>query len=126
MRARSGHIIFSKKTKYRDLAPVYTDLFMKFLQETGQEGEEDEYTNMLVRTNLLDLEENRKPEGYNRMGSMRLIFPIKKGGTEFYVYRHQKSTEVVRITESISRFLKAKDLDHKVEWDRLLLYEGKK
>jgi len=125
MRAKSGHIIFTKGTKYKDLAPVYRELFMKFLEDTGQMPDEEETSNMLVRTNLMDLEENRKPEGYNRYGDMRLIFPMTRD-MQFYVYSSAKSTNVVKVTEKLSKYLQKKGLKHSVEWDRMILDMYKK
>ena len=76
MKVRSGHIQFEKGVKYKDLLPVYKELYMKFLRETGQLPEEEEVTNMLIKENMIDLEKGKKPEGYNRQGRMRMIFPI--------------------------------------------------
>ena len=127
MRARSGHIIFKKGTKYKDLAPIYKELFMKFLKDTDQVPDEDEITNMMVRTNLMDLERNRKPEGYNRYGNMRMIFPIDSK-MQFYLYSQVKSTQVVKVTESLSKYLQKKGLKHSIEWDQMILddYKEKK
>lgn len=119
MRARTGHIVFPKKMKYRDLVPVYSDLYMKFLKETDQLEEEEERNFMLVRLNLMDLEENRKPEGHNRNCRTKLMFPLTEGNIELYVKSNSKSSEVIKVTESISKFLTDKGYNHKVEWDRL-------
>ncbi|UCD92933.1 MAG: hypothetical protein JSV43_03180 [Methanobacteriota archaeon] len=125
MQARSGHIRFDKKVKYSDLLPIYRDIFERFLVETGQIPEEEpEYTEVLLEQNLIDLRNNRKPEGYNRSGSMRMIFPICEG-VEFYLYGRGKDTEVPRITELISKLLKKEGLKHSVEWDKMLLYKKK-
>lgn len=126
MRARSGHIKFDKKVKYSDLLPIYREIYQRFLEETGQIPEEDpEYAEVLIEENLLDLRHNRKPEGYNRSGNMRMIFPISED-VEFYIYGRGPSTEVSRVTELVSKMLKKEGLKHKVEWDKLLLYQKKK
>ena len=119
MRSKTGHIIFPKKMKYKDLVPIYEDLYMKFLKETGQLDEEDERNHMLVRLNLLDLEKNRKPEGHNRNCRTKMVFPITKGQVEFYIKGNSRSSEITKVTESLSKFLNDNDYDHKVEWDRL-------
>lgn len=126
MRARSGHIRFDKKVNYSDILPVYREIFERFLEETDQVPEEEpEYSEILIEQNLLDLRSNRKPEGYNRSGSMRMIFPISND-VEFYLYGRGADSDVPRVTELISKILKKEGLEHKVEWDQMLLYEMKK
>lgn len=123
MKARSGHIILNKKTQYKDMSSFFEDFYKTFLRESNQISEDPEYTNMLLQTNMMDISKNRKPEGYNRSGSMRMIFPIKEKGVEFYIYRPVyrlgKNTEVVRVTESLSGYLRNKGVTHDVEWDKL-------
>ena len=128
MKAWSGHIILDRGLQYKDLVPVYESMYEKFLDETHQRhDEEPEYDKMLLRTNMMDLERNRKPEGYNRLGKMRMVFPRKEAGPiEFYVYRQGRSTEVTKVTESISDFLRQKGVKHSVEWDSMLLLKTKK
>jgi hypothetical protein len=119
MRSKTGHIIFPKKMKYKDLVPIYKDLYMKFLRETNQMEEEEERNYMLVRLNMLDLEKNRKPEGHNRNCRTKMVFPLIDTNIQFYIKGNTRSSEVTKVTESLSRFLNDKDIDHKVEWDRL-------
>jgi len=132
MKVRSGHIRFEKGVKYKDLLPIYKELYLKFLKETGQIPEEEEITKMLVHENLLDLEKGKKPEGYNRQGRMRMIFPIMEKtdkDIEMYIYGHYhsaKSLEVARVTESMSRFLKNKGFENDVDWDKMLIHKYKK
>lgn len=128
MKAWSGHIILDKSLQYKDLVPVYESLYEKFLNETGQKHQEEpEYDKMLLRTNMMDLERNRKPEGYNRLGKMRMVFPRKEAGpVEFYLYRQGRSTEVTKVTENLSDFLRAKGIKHTVEWDSMLLLKARK
>ncbi len=123
MRSKTGHIIFPKKMKYIDLVPIYKDLYMRFLIETGQLDEEEERNQMFVRLNLMDLEKNRKPEGHNRNCRTKMVFPITEGNIQFYIKGKAKSSEVTKVTESISKFLIDNDIDHKVEWDRLTNFE---
>lgn len=126
MRARSGHIIFSKGVQYKRLAPIYEDLYMKFLKETDQVPDEDEVVSMMVRSNMVDLENNRKPEGFNRPGEVRMIFPMDDKNVSFYIYTPQKCTKVVKVTEKLSRFLQSNGLRHKVEWDKMVIDEYKR
>ncbi|MBA3044715.1 MAG: hypothetical protein KKH41_00585 [Candidatus Thermoplasmatota archaeon] len=132
MKVRSGHIIFEKGVKYSDLLPIYKEMFVKFLRETGQLPEEEDIMTMMITENIMDLEKNKKPEGYNRQGRMRMIFPIMEKSSlpiEFYIYGHYhsaKSLEVARVTESMSQYLKNKGFDNEVDWDNMLIHKYKK
>lgn len=125
MRARSGHVQFDKKVRWKQLVPAFRPLFLKFLEETQQLPEDMESVDVLIEENLRDLRNNRKPEGYNRDGAMRLIFPISDK-VEFYVYGRGKVLEVARVTEQLSRVLQKYRLKHTIEWDRLLFLADKK
>jgi hypothetical protein len=126
MIVRSGHILFPKKTQFKDLGKVFPDMLRLFLKESGQMPEDEALFRILVRTNMADLQNNRKPEGFNRDSKMRLIFPlVKTGDVGFYLYRSSRSEEVARLTEMLSSFLRSKGLPHKVEWDKMVLYHYK-
>lgn len=126
MDVRSGHIVFEKATRYIDLLPVYEEVFKRFLEETNQVPEaEPEFLDVLIEENMVDLRSNRKPEGYNRSGYMRLIFPLSNR-VECYVYGRTKSREIARVTELLSGMFKKSGLDNSIEWDRMLLYLTKK
>ena len=126
MIVRSGHIAFPKRIRYKDLVKVFPELLRLFLKESGQMPEDEALFRILVRTNVADLQINRKPEGFNRDNKLRLIFPLKKtGDVSFYLYRSTRSEEVARLTEILSGFLRSKGLPHKVEWDKMLLYQYK-
>lgn len=125
MRARSGHIKFDKKVRWKNLVPAFKPMFLKFLEETQQLPEDMESVEVLVEENLRDLRLNRKPEGYNREGAMRMVFPISND-VEFYIYGRGKTVEVARVTEQVSRVLQKYRLKHTIEWDKLLLFADKK
>ena len=125
MRARSGHIRFDKKVHWKNLLPAFKPMFLKFLEETQQMPEDMENVDVLVEENLRDLRLNRKPEGYNREGLMRMVFPIS-ADVEFYIYGRGKTVEVARVTEQVSRVLQKYRLKHTIEWDRLRLFADKK
>lgn len=125
MRARSGHVKFDKKVKWKNLVPAFRPLLLKFLEETQQLPEDSESVGVLVEENLRDLRSNRKPEGYNRDGIMRMIFPISDR-VEFYIYGRGKTIEVARVTEQLSRVLQKYRLKHTIEWDQLKLFADKK
>src|SRR2546430_15579731 len=123
--ARSRHVKFDKKVKWKNLVTSFRPLFLKFLEETQQLPEDMESVGVLIEENLRDLRSNRKPEGFNREGAMRMIFPISNQ-VEFYVYGRGKVLEVARVTEALSRILQKYRLKHTIEWDRLKLLADKK
>src|SRR5205809_276547 len=125
MRSRSGHIEFDKKVRWKNLIPAFRPLFLKFLEETQQMPEDVDNVDVLIEENLRDLRNNRKPEGYNREGAMRMIFPISNK-VEFYVYGRGKTIEVAHVTEQLSRVLQKYRLKHTIAWDRLKLLADKK
>ena len=129
MKVRSAHIKFEKNVKYKDLAPIFKEMYTRFLDKSGQMPEEEEVLDMLVFENMLDLERNRKPEGFNRQGKMRMIFPILQNGVEFYVYKHynaSKTNDVVKVAESLSSYLNQKGFKHQVDWDQMEVHKMRK
>ncbi|OGS51330.1 MAG: hypothetical protein A3K65_02955 [Euryarchaeota archaeon RBG_16_68_12] len=125
MRVHSGHIRLDRSVTWKKLVPAFRPLFLKFLEESGQMPVDPEILAVLIEENLRDLKQDRKPEGFNREGSMRMIFPISKN-VEFYVYSKTKTTEVTRVAEQLSRVLQKYRLKHTVEWDKLLVFAEKK
>lgn len=125
MAPRSGHVKFKKGTKWKDLKKAFPGLFELFLDETGQRNDDELFDSMLLKQNMACLERNQKPEGYNRNNRVRMIFPITDRTVEFYVYRSTGADDIVRITNRLSEFLTENKMDHKVEWDKMLLYELK-
>lgn len=124
MKAETGHIIFKEKFKYKDLEDVFDDVMKAFLEETDQKPEDDEILQMFLRINMMDIEKNRKPEGYNRRGRMKMVFPLWKTKKEFYIRADSKTTEVVRVAERLSKILKKGGIPHTVEWDKLQPAQG--
>ncbi|HEX9908811.1 MAG TPA: hypothetical protein VGB78_10175 [Thermoplasmata archaeon] len=119
MKAQSGHIIFRDKFRYKDLEDVFEEILRVFLEDTDQVPDEAEILQMFIRINMMDIEKNRKPEGYNRRGRMRLVFPLTKGKKQFYVRADSKTAEIVKVAERLSRLLKKGGISHTVEWDKL-------
>ncbi len=124
MRARSGHIVLGPKVGFRDLEPIFRDLFALFLEESEQTRDDPEFFEIILEENLRDLRNDRKPEGFNRDGTMRLIFPLSER-KEFYLYSNSRSVEVPRVTQALSQLLQQNKIRHEVEWDGLLRDEGK-
>ena len=125
MAPRSGHIKFKKGTKWKDLVDPFPGLFELFLDETSQRNDDELFDQMLLKQNLACLERSQKPEGYNRNNRVRMIFPIVDRSVEFYVYQSAGADDIVRITNRLSEYLNEQKLEHKVEWDKMLLFELK-
>jgi hypothetical protein len=126
MKVRSGHLVFDRKVTFKQLLPVFRPMFLKFLEETQQIPEDPESLEVLLEENLRDLRRNRKPEGYNREGTMRLVFPITAKRIEMFVYSKTRTTDVPRVVEVMSRMLQKAKVKHAIEWDKLTLYQEKK
>jgi len=102
MNSMNVHFVFKGKFAYKDLMPVFPKILDIILEENEhfqEEGDEDQ-RNMFLEMNMSDLRQNKKPEGYNRKGNYRLIFPID--AKEFYISAHGvKSSEARRTAEKI-------------------------
>ena len=117
MKATSGHLVLDPKVSYHDLVDVFPEILLMFLEETDQMPEDDDVLQMFLYLNEQALQKGRKPEGYNRKGRMRLVFPMNRH--EFYVKSNIASSEVVRVTEKIDKMLSKAGVKHSVEWDAL-------
>ncbi|OPY31032.1 MAG: hypothetical protein A4E32_02014 [Methanomassiliicoccales archaeon PtaU1.Bin124] len=121
MKASSGHFVLKDNIEYRDMAKVFPEVLTTFLEETEQVPEDEDVMKMFIYLNMTELEKNSKPEGYNRKGRMRLVFPMTR--KEFYIRGSSKSGEVVRLTEKISKILTKAGIKHDVEWNALSIIE---
>lgn len=119
MKAQTGHIVFKGQFKYRNLSKCFQEVLTAFLEETDQMPDEEDIMQMFIRLNMMDISKNRKPEGYNRRGRMRLVFPLIEGRKEMYVRADVKTTQVVRVTERLSKILKKAGVSHSVQYDQL-------
>lgn len=124
MRYWNGHIIL-EGVEWKDLKDVWGDMLRFFFKETRQFMEEPEMAEVIIRENMIDISHNRKPEGFNRDGRMKIVIPLTNK-REFFVYREAYSDEVRVVTEKISKFLGEKGIKHRVEWNDMLLYKIKK
>ncbi|MDR3205668.1 MAG: hypothetical protein LBT41_00995 [Candidatus Methanoplasma sp.] len=97
MKIFSVHFVLKGKSDYKDLAPVFPSMLAALLEEIGQMPEEEEIFQMFVEMNVFDLERNHKPEGYNRKGKMRLIFPTDR--KEFYLKAYNKATDLTKMRD---------------------------
>jgi hypothetical protein len=119
MKAESGHIVFKGRFRWRSLGGCFEELLRTFLVETDQVPDEEEIFQMFLRLNMMDIEKSRKPEGFNRRGRLRMVFPNTPSRKEFYIRTDTKTAEVVRVTEKLSRVLKKAGVPHTIEWDKL-------
>ena len=113
MKVYSTHFILKGKSDYKDLAPVFPDILKLFLEEIGQMPDEEEILQMFIELNMIDLELNRKPEGYNRKGKFRMVFPMDR--KEFYIKTYNKSNDMGRIVEGIKGLLDSGGIDYDVK-----------
>ena len=112
MKVFSTHFVLKGKSSYKDLAPVFPDILKMFLEEIDQMPEEEEILQMFIELNMIDLERDRKPEGYNRKGKIRLVFPTD--AKEFYIKTYSKSTDMSKIADNISPMLTAAGIKFEV------------
>jgi len=125
MKIWNSHIIMEKGTEWKDLEDLWEDVLRLFFQHSRQFSDEPEVIDVIIEENLVDLKHNRKPEGFNRDGKMRIVVPLTNR-CEFYIYRGVYSDEIRVVTEKISSFLARNGIRHRVEWNDMLLYEMKK
>lgn len=124
MKIWNSHIII-EGAEWKDLEKVWGDMLQLFFQYSRQFVDEPEMRELIIEENLVDLKHNRKPEGFNREGKMRIVVPLSNK-REFFIYRGVYSDDVRVVTEKISSFLARNGIKHKVEWNDMLLYEMKK
>ena len=115
MKASSYHFIFAPGTRYSDLKTVFPDILKIVLAENDhfQSDEEEEQREMFIQLNMADLEMDRKPEGYNRKGKYRLIFPLDR--MEFYIRTFTaKPAEIKKVAEKISEMLSTANVKYEI------------
>lgn len=116
-------IRFDEDIEYEDLAPIFTELYTFFMEITDQYPEDDDegYMEMLIRQNLKDLKNNKKPIGHNREARYRMIFPLEREDVEFFLYPRipEDESEIEDITAEVSEFLDDKGLEHEIIWDQM-------
>lgn len=115
MKVYSTHFVLKGKSDYKDLAPVFPDILKVLLEEIDQVPEEEEILQMFIELNMIDLERNRKPEGYNRKGKIRLVFPLDR--KEFYLKSYNKATDLTKITAKISEYLDSAKVKYEILHD---------
>ncbi len=117
MKATSGHFIFEENFQYKDLEGVFPEILKMFLEETDQMPDDEDVLQMFIFINQQALQKNEKPEGYNRKGRMRMVFPI--GSKQFYLKSNTAGSEVVRLSEKVSKMLTKDGIKHTLQWNAL-------
>lgn len=116
-------IRLDEEFEYKDLAPVFPELYNLFMEVADQDSEEEgeEYKQMLIRQNLKDLKNNKKPPGHNKEARYRMIFPLDRDKVEFFLYPRiaEEESEIEEITAEISNFLKENGFEHEIIWDEM-------
>ena len=112
-KSHSYHFIFKDGTEYEDLIPAFPDILGISLKENdhfqGNEASDEENREMFELLNIQDLRENRKPEGYNRKGKYRLMFPMDR--VEIYIKSTvAKPADIKRVAEKVKEILSASGL----------------
>jgi len=64
MKNWSGHIIFPDDFQWKYLEKSYKGLMELFFEETGELEEEPDHRDVIIYINMVDIKNNRKPEGY--------------------------------------------------------------
>lgn len=127
---RNSLIRFDEDVEFKDLAPVFPELYRMFMNVADQYPEDsgEEYMEMLIDQNLKDLKKNEKPTGHNREARYRMIFPRERDRVEFYLYPRiaEEESEIEDITAEISRFLESNGLEHEIIWDEMNYLKKKK
>lgn len=103
MKISSVHFILRGESDYKDLAPIFSEILRIFLENIDQMPEDDDIFHMFIELNIVDLKMNRKPEGYNRKGKARLVFPMDR--KEFYIKTYGKGVDLSKITDDINYIL---------------------
>jgi hypothetical protein len=117
MKATSGHFIFDENFQYKDLEEAFPEILRMFLEETDQMPDDEDVLQMFIFINQQALQKNEKPEGYNRKGRMRMVFPI--GSKQFYLKSNTAGSEVVRLSEKVSKMLQKDGIKHTLQWNAL-------
>lgn len=125
MKNWSGHIYFNDDFQWKELEKAFAEMWDLVASETKQNAEELQYDQISLELNLAEIRKNEKPIGYFKEGAKyKLVFPAE--GKEMILFRGTLSEEIRDLTESLSKILKNKKIKHRVEYDKMILYEIRK
>ncbi len=126
MKIRSAHFIFAPSVTYADLKPIYPELYRTFLKESEQMPEDEAAVEIWIDRDMKDLAKNKKPEGFLKQNSIKMVFPIRDGFVEFYIYYKVRTQDIYRIADAIDRVLKKSGLEYQKKYDKMLRYANSK
>lgn len=125
MKNWSGHIYLNDDFQWKDLEKAFPEIWDLIASETKQNAEEIQYDQISLELNLAELRKNLKPIGYIKEGvKYRLVFPAES--REIIIFRGTLSEDIREITEGVSKILKNKKIKHRVDYDKMVLYEIRK
>lgn len=120
----SIHFVLKGDSDYKDLAPIFKDILVKALESGNQVPEEEELT-MIVRLNLADLKQNRKPEGYLRKARVRMVFPLDRKEFFFQSYNN-KIVDLETVRDEVSKILDGAGIKYDMSEDDDIKFELEK
>jgi len=120
----SGHIIFPENFEWKQLEKSFRGMMELFFRETGEMEDEPDHREVIILLNMQDIKNNRKPEGYNREGKLRMIFPLHR--KEITILSQLPENYVRDVSESISKYLIGKKIRHTLEFDQMKYTEFRK
>jgi len=121
MKTTSVHFVLGKGSDYKDLAPIFLEMFKMLLEEIEHVLEDEGVLEMFIETNVSDLLKNRKPEGYNRKGRIRLVFPMDR--KEFYLKTYSKNADLNNLTTKYTALMKEAKIKFEVTQNDDLEFE---
>lgn len=125
MKNWSGHIYFNDDFQWKELEKAFPELWDLIASQTRQNAEEIQYDQISLELNLAELRKNLKPIGYIKEGiRFRMVFPAES--KELIIFRGTLSEDIREVTESASKILKNKKIKHRVDYDKMVLYEIRK
>lgn len=125
MKNWSGHIYLNDDFQWKDLEKAFPDLWDLIASQTRQNAEEIQYDQISLELNLAELRKNLKPIGYIKDGiKFRLVFPADS--KEIIIFKGTLSEDIREVTEAASKILKTKKIKHRVDYDKMVLYEIRK
>ncbi len=125
-KARTAHFIFEDGVEYKDLKGIYPEILRTFLEATGQMPDDQNLFEIWLERDMKEIERNRKPEGFLRQNAIKLVFPIRDEGVEFYIHSTSKTQNILEVAEKIDGLLRKSGMKYKVKYDALLRYSSSK
>ncbi|MCL5681488.1 MAG: hypothetical protein M1515_05575 [Candidatus Thermoplasmatota archaeon] len=124
MKNWSGHIIFPENFEWKQLEKSFRGMMELFFRESGEMEDEPDHKEVIMLLNMQDIKNNRKPEGYNREGKLRLIFPLQR--KEITIVSPLPENYVRDVSEALSKYLTSKKIRHTLDFDQMKFTEFRK